>query len=203
MRHYALRLSTLLALALALSSGAAYAQSYNFQVTNATLSGGDPDFPITDDVTFTNLSLIATYSDNFTTAVPLLDANGATQTSLDTTTSTLQSALQSADPTHGTITSALLTGQFNITAVTLQSSFGGALTGVTINPNFSAMLSVPAIGGVSTPINAIDSNSAAPYGAGTFGATSLAAPESGTLALLACGVLSTGAVILRRRTRTA
>ena len=108
-----LRAAALLGLACLTCAGSASAAGgpYSFQTVNDTFSGGDPIFPVTDDLTFTNLQIHEKFADGFASilSVPNLD------------TGTLALETQSfyfngptggvlSDPQHGALTSAVLTG---------------------------------------------------------------------------------------------
>ena len=108
-----LRAAALLGLACLTCAGSASAAggSYSFQVVNDTFSGGDPVFPVTDDLTFTNLQIHETFADGFASilSVPSLDTGTlALETQAfyfnDPTGGVL------SDPQHGALTSAVLTG---------------------------------------------------------------------------------------------
>ncbi len=132
-----------LAAAAFLYAGAASAQTspYTFQVTNGTLSGGAPVESVTDDLTFNNLVLTETFSDGFSTPISM--------GSLDTATFFAEIPATLFDPTHGALSSAVLTGNLGIDGfpptsvlnVTLQQTPGGPQVGVPINTAFSTTLS--------------------------------------------------------------
>ena len=95
-----------------LSTGSVFAQTntpfYAFTVNDLTASNGDPVFSVYDSVSFSNLQISEVFADSFTQsfALPILGAG-------DIGASPLQSFLPGSgysDPTHGTLTSATLTG---------------------------------------------------------------------------------------------
>lgn len=119
----------------------AQAQYAQFEVSNLTLSGGDPVFPVTDNVTFQNLMLSETFADTTTQKVTL-------PTSLDAFTLLADSPIfLTPDPLHGAISSAVLSGNINLFSLTLETTFSGPTTSVSvINSAFSATFTNPSIG---------------------------------------------------------
>ena len=180
------------------------AQAQNYvEVTNLTFSGGDPIFQITNDVTFNNLSVGASYADGTTASIALFDSTHTAQTSLDTSTISLASDPVLTDfGAHGGITNLTLTGTFDQTNLDLASALGGPTTNVDVNPNFTTT-----IGPHVAYIYAIDANTGAQYAAGTFSylnPTGSPVPEpSSALALGTISTLTVGAVFIRRRIKRA
>ena len=147
----ALRQATLLGLAAAALLGArsasAQAAPFTYQVTNETLSGGDPAFPVTDDLTFTNLLVTETFSGGGTVTLPLSD--------LDTGLIAEETAPFTFDGSLGSLQSAVLTGTLDngllpggTQTLSFQTALGGPVTPQLVATNFSASLLGPATGGV-------------------------------------------------------
>ena len=198
-------LTTLFLVGLLLFVGSVAASANTiFSLANFTLSGGDPVFSIASDITFTNLEMTVTYADTATFAQSLGSLN-TTDFSLDSI------SLANADPAHGAIINATLTGNFSQTnGIVTQQMFGGTTTNANINGSFTADF-VQALGagaaqgaianGTATVnIVATDAdNPATTYGAGVlFALTAPNAPEPASLCLLGAAF---GAVALRRRKR--
>ena len=133
-----------LAAAAFLCAGSASAQNspYAFQVTNGTLSGGDPVESVTDDLTFNNLVVTETFSDGFITPISL--------GSLNTGTLFVETPATLYDPVHGALTTAVLSGTLgidgfpraNVLNVTLQQAPGGPTRSQYISTAFSTTLSL-------------------------------------------------------------
>lgn len=143
------------------------------QVTNFMFSGGDPVFPITNDVTFQNLLLTENFADSTSTTLALFDPADPTHTAtdmLDTGVLNLETdplpGLSS--PTHGSLTSFVLTGNYDLTNLDIATQFGGPTTNVDVNQAFTASLFPFQSPTAETLINAIDARSGAAYGAGTL-----------------------------------
>lgn len=143
--HQPLRLVAPLSLAAFLCAGSAFAQNppvYNFQISNNTLSGGDPVESVTDDLTFNNLLLTETYSDGISTKFTL--------GSLDTATLFLESPAALSDATGGVLSTVVLSGTLGrdgfpltlVLDVTLQQSLGGPTFDQYIGSAFSTTLSL-------------------------------------------------------------
>lgn len=81
----------------------------DFELSNLSLSSGDPSFPVVDPVSFTNLTLTL---NNGGGTVSLLDGTNSPSTTSDPTNPNT-SFLISNDVTPGTSTLATLTGTFN------------------------------------------------------------------------------------------
>jgi len=149
-------------------------------------------------VTFTNLVLTENFANGTSVTDPLIGANGLPATTLNTTDI---SALTGTffDNTRGGLTSATLTGGFNTTAISLETSFGGTTAAATILSTFSATLTALSLASNSfANINALDASTSAIYVAGTLAITAGSIPEPGSVALLAaCGIGF--APFLRRR----
>lgn len=133
----------LAAAALLCTCGAsAQAQSgFNFQVTNATASAGDPVESVNDSLTFNNLVLTETFSDGFSTPITL--------SSLDTGMIFEEAPATLTDSTGGTLTSAVLSGTLSrdgflptsVLEVSLQRTIGGPLIDQFISSAFTTNLS--------------------------------------------------------------
>ena len=190
---------------------AASAQQHSYQVVNDTLSGGGTAFPVTDDLTFTNLHLTDTFADGFSSAVTLRDFTGAGQSTLDTGVLELNSGLFTyPNPQHGALKSAALTGDLTISG--LLPNPDGTLT-LTLQPtldpasqyvqevltNFSATLfgAAPTTGGVGVgEFSAVDASNNV---LATTGIYATAVPEPGAFAVLGAGVLALLPFARRRR----
>ncbi len=117
LRHAA-RLALAGAAFLCAGSVSAAGNGYSFQIVNLTASGGDPTFPVTDDVTFTNLQIHEIYADNFAPVLSVgsLDTGAvALQTNFFFFNGTPNGVL--SDPLHGALTSAVLTGSLDISGL--------------------------------------------------------------------------------------
>jgi len=141
-----LRQAALLGLAAAalLCAHGASAQAlsgFNFQVTNATASAGDPVESVNDPLTFNNLVLTETFSDGFSTPISL--------SSLDTGKISEEAPATLTDSTGGTLTSAVLSGTLgrdgflptSVLEVSLQQTIGGPLVDQFISSAFTTNLS--------------------------------------------------------------
>ena len=209
MKISCLRQAALLGLAAAalLGAGSASAQSapspFNFQVLNNTLSGGDPTFPVTDDVTFTNLQLTENFKDMTSLVVPLSD--------LDTGAFDLQTPYDFAGALgHGGLSSAILSGQLSFSGfpltntldLTLQPGLDPATqVPQTVSTHFSTVLGTPNVSGVAVgTFNLLFGNDAIV----TTPITVAAVPEASTVVsmglMLALGL---GVLVASRRRRTA
>ena len=152
-----LRQAALLGLAAAafLGAGSASAQTasspFNFQVTNNTLSGGDPTFSVTDDLTLTNLQLTENFADMTSLVVPLSD--------LDTSGPDEQTPFDFAGALgHGGLSSTILSGDLAISGflpsstldLTLQPTLDPASQYTqTVQTHFSTILGAPNVTGVA------------------------------------------------------
>jgi len=119
-----------------LSAPGAFAQtppaSFTFGVENDTLSGGDPVFPVTDNLLFSNLQITEKFADTSSQVLFLknLDANAFSfQTALMTPGSPLISAV---------LTGSIGTGPMQ--TINTQTSTGGPTTPQYVFSNFSADL---------------------------------------------------------------
>jgi hypothetical protein len=121
----------------------AFAQTggpFNYQIQNDTFSGGDPVFPVTDDLTFNDLHLTETFSDGFSSTALL---GSLTTAGLD-----LQSPATLFDPSHGALSSSVLTGTLGRDTfpfspaldVTTQLAPGGPTTDQVVSSSFSTTL---------------------------------------------------------------
>ncbi len=123
-----------------LSAPGAFAQSaptsFFFQVENDTLSGGDPVFSVTDNLTFSNLQINEVFTGGFSQTILLgsLDTN-----TLDVFSNTFS--------TSSPLTSAVLTGSIGsgpAQFVNTQTTIGGPVTPQYVSSKFSASLFGPA-----------------------------------------------------------
>lgn len=184
-------LIALLGASVCLGTVQARAQYAQFEVSNLTLSGGDPVFPVTDNVTFQNLTLSETFADSATRNLTLPSSLDAFTLLADSPT------FLTPDPVHGAISSATLSGNIDLSSLTLQNSFGGTTMFVTVtNPAFSAMLTNPGIG---DNVNFAVATSSGTVNVGAFSLVT-AVPEPGTFAFLAA-CAGAAPLVLRRRGR--
>lgn len=128
-------------------SASAQAAPFTYQVVNDTFSGGDPNFPVTDDLTFTNLLITETFSSGSTLLLPLAD--------LDTGVIVEESNPFIFDGSLGSLQSVILTGRLDngllpgsTQTLNLQTTFGGPITPQLVTTNFSASLLGPTTSGV-------------------------------------------------------
>ena len=168
-----------------------------FQITNNTLSGGDPTFPVITDVTFQNLVLTELIGGTPTT-VTLFDPTHTATDTLDTSGNDLESD-PFALPTGG-FDNVVLTGTPDLADMELQFAPGGSISPTGPLPILfadfanSAPAGYPAVGQLSlfdpTTGNAITT------------VNIYAVPEPGTLALFAsCGIGFAAAMRKRRAAR--
>lgn len=138
-----------LAAAACLCAGSVSAQTapFTYQVINNTFSGGDPNFPVTDDLTFTNLLVTETFGDGSVTPLSLAD--------LDTGVIAEETSPFSFDGSHGFLKSAILTGTLyngllpsSTLDLTLQQTPGGLPAVQTVSTAFSADLLQPSQPGI-------------------------------------------------------
>ena len=187
---------------LALAPAAQSQGILSYQIANFTLSGGDPTYSITDDLTFSNLSLSELFADGTTVSgVSLIGPNGQNTNSLNTTDIFLNSATVNS-AAHGGLKSATLTGGFGTASIGIQTAFGGAVTPATILPTFSATLTTTGVGDFVN-IFATDAVSGATYGAGTLAITPGEVPEPGSVTLIAACGLGALPFLRRRQSRRA
>ena len=131
----ALRLAAGLAVAL-LSASGAFAQttpaSFSFGVENDTLSAGDPVYPVTDNLTFSNLQIKEVFQDTSSQQLFLK--------SFDANTFTIQTdPITSGSP----LVSAVLTGSISTgpkQTINTQTTIGGPTTPQYVFSDFSADL---------------------------------------------------------------
>ncbi|BDI29725.1 hypothetical protein CCAX7_17760 [Capsulimonas corticalis] len=175
-----------------------------YQVTNFTLSGGDPTFSVASDVTFQNLDLTETFADSTTQTLSLYDLTSYSKTNtLDTgVLSVYTNPFSYADMGHGAITSATLNGSFDLTNLDIEKSFGGPLSSANVFPSFTASFTPGSFNSffdVFTNIYAVDAQTGEKYGVGTFGLTATPVPEpSGLVAMLAASGLALLGFLFRR-----
>ncbi len=150
-----------------LSVGAASAQTatpfYAFVVNNYTSSSGTA-FPVQDSVNFASTQVNEVFADGFTQSLFLQDAYGdptGTVTAQDSVPSSLQTFSFGnggyADPTHGALTSATLTGTMvfpgfvptSTLSLTVQTDAAGDTIQQNVFSPFSASLFGPASSGVA------------------------------------------------------
>ena len=218
-----------LAAAALLCAGSASAQTQPLalQVTNDTFSGGDPLFPVTDDLTFNNLVLTESFTDGTTTTLALSDPNGVVQNTLDSgPTDLISSGFSFVDSTGGSLASATLTGILGISGFPPASILPVDLEYGFVDPNavrppnaylnaaFSSTLSFPMTPGQPAPggigigqFSLVANNPAANYPAifiATINATPNPVPEASTAVsiglMLALGL---GGLVITRRRRAA
>jgi hypothetical protein len=206
-----------------LSAGSASAQTatpfYAFVVNNLTESGGTA-FPVQDSVNFASTQVNEVFADGFTQSLSFQDAyssSAGTVTAQDIVPSSLQTFSFAggtfADPAHGALTSATLTGTLvfpgfpptKTLSLTVQTDAAGDTVQQSVFTPFSASLFGPASSGV-----AVGTFSLLNLGSGqgtqvTINATPVpaAVPEASTTAslglLLALGL---GGLAAARRKRT-
>ena len=186
----------------------AQASPFTFQITNGTLSGGDPVESVTDDLTFNNLMVTETFSDGFSTPISL--------GSLDTGTFFTETPATLADPVHGALVTAVVSGTLGIDGfpaasvlnVTLQQAPGGPTRSQYISTAFSTTLSTspfstaPA-GSISVGQFALEAGGSPLFGAApTEIVVAPAVPEASTVVSLGLMLASGlgGLVATRRRT---
>ena len=151
-----------------LPAGAASAQTatpfYAFVINNNTSSSGTA-FPVQDSVNFTSAQVNEVFADGFTQSLSLQDAYGdlaGTVTAQDVVPTGLQTfaALPNggyADPNHGLLTSATLTGTMvfpgffptNTLMLTVQTDAAGDTIQQSVFTPFSASLFGPSPSGVA------------------------------------------------------
>lgn len=182
-----------------LGAGRASAEPYTYSVDNYTFSGGDPMYPVVDDLTFNNLLITETYTDGFmqSTALSSLFSNG-----------NASSAATLGAPGHGLLASAVLTGQIgldgfpasSIQDVSTQYAPFGPITDQYVFSSFSTSLFGPATSGVSVGRFALLNNNEPVSGPVDIRVTPVpeatSAVSLGILVLLGLGSLA----VSRRRT---
>lgn len=165
------------------------ASPVTYTITNLTASGGDPGYSVATDLTFNNLTLRENFSDLRSAPVTLYDFSNTARTSLDTATFDLHSlTLDTVDRTHGNLLSAVLTGSFSQTTLSIRTSFGGTPTDANVLSTFSATLP---IAGNSINISATGTDGAN-YAVGTLDAAVLDSdvPEPATYGIALLGLIS-------------
>lgn len=217
-----------LAAAALLCAGGASAQTqpFAFQVTNRTFSGGDPLFPVTDDLTFNNLVLTETFSDNTTATLTLNDPSGTPQTTLDSgPTDLISSGFSFVDGAGRILSSATLTGTLGISGFPATSILPVDVETAPIDPNqirpantflnaaFSSTLTFPTNAGSQPPggigigqFSLVANNPGVNFPAilvGTINATPNPVPEASTIVSMGLMlVLGLGGLIVTRRRRS-
>ncbi len=171
-----------------------------FEVYNATMSGGDPVFSVSNDLTFTNLQITEGFANGFTQTVflPSFDANSP----VDNPGVEYTNQFASGSP----LTSAVLTGTLDNLApgstltVNLAQDLSGTTVPFNVYSNFSADLfnsMTPAIGFGQFAL--VDGSRNILNGV-TIGANAAPVPEASTTVslglLLALGL---GALVVTRR----
>ncbi len=150
-----------------LFTGSASAQTptpfYAFVVNNYTSSSGTA-FPVQDSVNFASTQVNEVFADGFTQSLSLQDAYGdsaGTVTAQDIVPSSLQTFSSAGgvffDPTHGTLSSATLTGNLvfpgffptHTLSLTVQTDAAGDTVQQNVFTPFSASLFGPASSGVA------------------------------------------------------
>ncbi len=174
-----------------------------FEVDNLTNSGGDPNFPVVSDVTFSNLALRETFADNFQQLLPLyLDPTNLStqQDSLNTQDLSLfTSPVSLPDGAHGALTQLTITGLTDQSLLELQTSLNGPSTFVQTGGSFSTNLFGPNPAGIPvgllSEIDATNNN--------IIAQTPIqVTPEGSSLTMLAtCGLGMLTTIGLRRRSR--
>lgn len=212
---------------LCVRGASAQTQPFAFQVTNLTFSGGDPLFPVTDDLTFNNLLLTENFTDGTMTTLTLSDPSGAAQTTLDSgPTDLISSGFSFVDGAGRILSSAVLTGTLGISGFPAASILPVDVETAPVDPNqirpsntflnaaFSSTLTFPTNAGSQTPggigvgqFSLVANNPGANFPAilvGTINATANPVPEASTVVsmglMLALGL---GALTAARRRRTA
>ncbi len=203
------------------------AQPFAWQVSNLTFSGGDPNFPVTDDLTFNNLLLTETFSDNMTTTLTLSDPAGTAQTTLDSgPTDLISSGFSFVDSTGGTLSSATLTGTLGISGFPSIPILAVDVETTPVDPNairpantflnapFSSTLTFPTNVGSQVPggigigqfslVSNDPRNNFPAILIGTINATPNPVPEASTTVSLGLMLaLGLGALVVTRRRRAA
>ena len=210
-----MKISSLAATRLLLLSSVAFASLHaatvTYTINNFTDSnGGSAPYSVASNLTFTNLSLNLLYSDGFQRSVSLFDFNNAAQTSLDTNTIDLRSAVISdSDPALGALLSARTQGSINQTTIGLAGATfnpGVVVSTDTVNPQFTSTLTFG--GATSNNLTVSSTTQSATYAIGTFeqlvtGTPSAAVPEPGTLAIASLGLLGLFAGLRRQKKENA
>ncbi len=178
--------------------GASAQSQVVFQITNETLSGGDPNQPVISDITFQNLAL-TDFLGGTAMTVSIYDPADSTHTAtntLDTSGGDLESDAIMLPPAG--FRNVVLTGTLDLTTFQAQAAPGGFIG--TYGPyarlfaDFNNTIPGPgsfAIGTLSlfdTATNTV-----------TQSARIYAVPEPGSLALLAAGGLTLTALLRKRR----
>ncbi len=199
-----LRQAALLGLAAAalLCAGGVSAQTapFTYQVINNTLSGGDLNFPVTDDLTFTNLLVTETFTGGSIVTLPLAD--------LDTGAVAEESSAFTFDGTRGPLQSAILTGKLDngllpgaTQVLNLQTLPNGPITTQLVATNFSTNLLAPSQGGVGVGQFTLLFNGSPFLGPVTISAAPV--PEASATVSFGLLALGLGGLIVMRRRRTA
>ena len=171
-----------------------------FEVYNATMSGGDPVFSVSDDLTFTSLQITEGFASGFTQTVflPSFDANSpANNPGVEYT-----DQFASGSP----LTSAVLTGTFDNLApgstltVNLAQDLSGTTVPFNVYSSFSADLFNPTTPAIGAGQFALVDGSRNVLNGVTIGVNAAPVPEASTTVslglLLALGL---GALVVTRR----
>ena len=191
-----------------LSTSGAFAQTaapFAFEVVNSTASAGDPVFPVTDDLTFTNLQISETFANGFSQTLLLNDL----ATSF-TDPATGGSEFSNKFIPNSPLTSAILTGSIatypgqTMQTINTAAAFGGPTTPQYVSSTFSASLFGPAQAG--TALGTFSLNSGV-TGVNILNSVNIVAPAavpeaSTTVSLGLLMALGLGALTVSRR-RTA
>ena len=216
-------LPLLCGMGLCLTGVQANADQDQVQISNLTFSGGvisvpygANDFPVSDDVTFNNLTLTETFGNSTVVPDTLFDSSNVAQTSLGSILSPDGNILTGNvfDTTaNGGLTAITLNGTLSLTTLNVYNSPLPATTTqpTTVDVNFSATYSTPTTGG-SINFYATDNSGspfAAQYAIGTLSLVNVGPPQATVpepncfafLAAVSCGLVSM--LALRRRARRA
>lgn len=174
---------------------------FQYQIVNDTLSGGDPVFPVTDDLTFSGLKLTETFSDGFSSTALL--------GTLDTSGADLQAPATLFSAAHGALSSSTLTGTLgrntfpfsSILDVTTQQGPGGATGDQKISAYFSSTLfgAAPA-GGLGVGQFSLLAGNDPLFGRAPTQISAAPVPEASTTVSLGLMLaLGAGVLVARRR----
>ena len=194
------RLAGGLAVAALLAAPGAFAQTapapFAFDVENDTLSGGDPVFSVTDNLTFSNLQINETFQSGFSQTILLssFDANALSETTPGFITSS-------------PLVSAVLTGAIGpgpAQNVTTETTIGGPVTTRYVSSTFAASLFGPAQTGIALGTFSLLDGSGNPAQTVNIVAPAAVPEASTTVSLGLLLTLALGALaVTRRRTAAA